>query len=319
MPGNLWIEVRGCGPCIDDVLDPFANAGLFALPAMSLCSNAAIGNPELELAFESTAGAQKRGYFQSYLVPELPTVWQVRRIPVPHFRTVYESITSNTEYERLVRAAEQYRVALASWKMGLATLSIAHLWMAVEALTKAYVRHERERRSCTTESELASALDVNLKKLDAEIRKRLIFDGDTECYSAAREASDGFEHGFLRPDQIAKHAVTIRAKLANYVRKAILNFLSLDSDVRDALLASPYDKPKGHWPLVCHLRGKLLGTGESLAAAGNEYPFVRWSPQVKNYRLKETESEIEMSHTTTPELANGISFLPERLELRSYD
>ena len=319
MPGNLWIEVRGRGSCLEDVLAPFANAGLFALPPMSLCSNAAIANPELEVAFESTPGAKEREYFQSYVAPELPTVWQVRRIPISLFRAVYESLTSNDEVERLFRAAEQYRVALDSWKMGLATFSIAHLWMAVEALTKVYVRIECGRRGCTNQAELADVLKIQLKGLDSEIRKRLIFNGDSECYAAAKNASDGFEHGFLHADQIAKHAVAIRTNLANYVRNAILNILSLESDCRVALLGSPYDRPRGHWPLICHLRGRLLCDGDNLAAAGQKYPFIRWSPHATDYKLDGSESQIQMNHTITPELADGVSFLPGRLELRSYD
>src|SRR5687768_17255593 len=70
MPGHLWIDIRGHARTLDEALVPFANAGLSLLPVLGLSANAAIGEPEIELGFDNTAGITERDYFQSYIPSE---------------------------------------------------------------------------------------------------------------------------------------------------------------------------------------------------------------------------------------------------------
>ena len=46
LPGDVWIQVTGTGDSLESVLVPFGNAGLSLLPAVAICTNAAIGEPE---------------------------------------------------------------------------------------------------------------------------------------------------------------------------------------------------------------------------------------------------------------------------------
>lgn len=204
IPGDVWIEVSGHGENLDEVLTRFANAGISVLPVLSLTFNAAIHEPDIEIGFESTAGAQEREYFQSYLSPER-TIAHVSRLARADLAlSVAQAVFKHLDAQRLLRAANQYRLALESWKLGRESLSIAHLWMAIEALTKVQMRESMAETGATTPQDLAERLCVNLKQLDATLRRDHILNGNGDCYKRAKEASDGFEHGFLGYDPRAR-------------------------------------------------------------------------------------------------------------------
>ena len=314
LPGHLWIEVQGSGPSLKDVLVPFANAGLSMLPIIALCTNGAIGEPELELGFESTPGVREREYFQCYVPPETDIIHNVRLVKVKQTVRVIEAFARHRDSERLRRAANQYRLALDSWKLGRESIALAHLWMALEAITKARIRTELHRRNLATEKELAESLGVPLEHLDPTVRRRLILEGDAECYKKAKEASDGFEHGFLDFNKIIENARDVRHRMANYVRKAILDMLELDPKDREAL--EKLDKPLGHWPIVKYFRGKLISDGDRLAAEGKAYPFLRWKPIIKNLSISpDGKFNFTITESFTAELAEGVSFRPESIEI----
>jgi hypothetical protein len=315
IPGNLWIEITGKGPSLEEVLVPFANAGLTALPVLSVSANAAVGEPEIELGFDSTPGACERDYFQSYVPPESSVVHLGRHINVQATITLLNAIGSHPDSVRLFRAANQYHLALDSWKLGRETLSLAHLWMALEALTKAKIRKECAIGGFRSERELATKLSVELKQLDAAVRKTLILKGDEECYNKARDASDGFEHGFLGYDKISEYARDVRHRMAEHIRKAIFDLCDIGNNMLDVLNHDPFDKPMGHWPVVKYVRGRLLGDSPDLAAEGKAYPFLRWNPIVKTCEVEEVgKLKIQFEEKFTPELADGISF-----QMKSYE
>jgi len=315
VPGNLWIEINGSGPALEEVLAPFANAGLAMIPILSLSVNAAIGEPEVELGFDITPGITVQDYFQSYVPPESHIVHLGRHINVDATVALIRAIAIHPDGERLRRAANQYRLALDSWRFGRDTLSLAHLWMAVEALTKARLLVECAVRGFQEDQELANSLGVELKHLDATIRKNLILKGDEKCYEKSKEASDGFEHGYLGYDEIRELAKDVRHRMAAYVRTAILEMIGVDADTFKLLTSNPFDKPMGYWPIVKYIRGRLIGAGEELAAEGNSYPFIKWNPVVKSSQVGEDgKLNITFNETFTAEIAKGILFEPQLYE-----
>lgn len=319
VPGHLWIEIVGGGEVLENVLVPYANAGLAALPMLSLASNASIPEPDIELGFDSSAGVAEREYFQSYLPPEREVLHVGRHVNIPAIAAVLQALTSSTESERLLRAANQYRLALESWKLGRESLSLAHLWMALEALTKAKIRKECAAAGLDSQEELAVRLGVDLRQLDPMIRK-LLLQNDDECYRKAKAASDGFEHGFLGYDKMRGYAKDVRHRMATHVRSAILRLGDVPDLVLDLLLSDPFDKPLGHWPLAKYMRGRLVGDSPVLAQDGNQYPFLRWNPTV-NSCAPDTVGKlnIQFSESFTAELADGISFQPQSVEVWQPD
>lgn len=61
--------------------------------------------------------------------------------------------------------------------------------------------------------------------LGARVREKIIFAGDTETYSAAKDASDGLEHGIWELDKVAAGALKSADKTFLYVRRTIIDLL----------------------------------------------------------------------------------------------
>jgi hypothetical protein len=316
MPGDLWIEVKGQGENLEESMPVLANTAITIVPFLALSANAAIGDLNIEIAFESTPGISEREFFQSYLPPEPTAPYFFRRINIAATLAVLSATEVHPEKERILRAANQYRLALDSWKLGSESMSTAHLWMAVEALTKARLRTEIAARKLATAEELAEDFGVEIKALDGKIRRDLILAGDLECYEKGRRASDGLEHGFLEYDKMRKLSAEVRDRLANYVRVAVFEMAGLDPETKRILISDPYDKPMGHFPMVKYLKGHLLGHGDVLAAKGNVYPTFRWNPTITETQVgADGKLEMRVTDNLTCELAEGISFRPARHEV----
>lgn len=313
VPGHLWVEVRGKGASLEESLVPFANAGFALLPMLSLSANAAIRDPELEVALDSTPGISERDYFQAYVSSESGVLSTGRLISVHATVALLDAIRQHPDGERLRRAANHYRLALHSWRLGREVLSLAHLWMAVEALTKAKIRAECDA-SGQTEEELAEGLGVasgegRRVRLHVAVRRDLLLAGDGECYAKAKEASDGLEHGFLGFDKIRELSKDVRHRMAGYVRTAILTLCGLGTGAFETLTKDPFDKPLGHWPLAKYIRGRLLGSSPDLAATDNAYPFMRWKTVITECGVGEDgKIDMKLSEELTPELGEGIRF-----------
>jgi hypothetical protein len=282
-----------------------------------VATNAAIDHPEIEVGFESSPGLFERDYFQSYIPPESSITKPGRRISIESVVALLKSLQSHSEHERLLRACNQYGLALSNWKLGNENLSLAHLWMAVEALTTAVLRSEQAKRGLATPDELANALGIELKQLDGEVRRQLILKSDDECYRKGKDASDGFEHGFMSYDKIRAHATDVQRKMAQYVRQAIFELSNVDASISQKLLNDPFDRPVGNAPLTKYMRGQLVGNSPNLAKEGNAYPFLAWKPDFKSAKLLPDGKTfgVEFTETLTPELGPGISFRPKRSEI----
>ena len=92
VPGQLWIEIRGEGFTLEESLVPFANAGLNCLSILALSANAAVGESDIEVAFDSSSNVTERDYFQSYVMPESDVVHFARRTECGALRSTRASI-----------------------------------------------------------------------------------------------------------------------------------------------------------------------------------------------------------------------------------
>lgn len=317
-PGHMWIDIRGGSPTLDDALALFPQAGLLLQPLLALSANAAVSHPEIELGFETTLGITERDFFQQYVPPERTGALRAGRlIDVQATLALMEFVSESPHRDRLLRAMGQYQISLENWTLGGSILAVSHLWMAVEALTKVRVRVEMELRKLREPAELAEKLGVEIKKLDSTIRRDFIFRGDSNCYSKALEASDGFEHGFSAVDELRHLTSSVRDKTAEYVRREIFALSDLPQEVTQHLLASPFNEPQGPGMLAKYFFGKLVGSGESLAKVGNEYPILQWKQTINSTHVNDSKkmTDYNVTDLITPELADGISFKAERHEI----
>jgi len=252
IPGNLLIGITGRADNVNNALMPFANAGLQAISIMALSCNAAIGTPEIEIGYDATAGAKERDFFQNYVPPESEDLYSLRLINVDATLQLISSVSKHDDFKRIFRSIEQYNLALNSWRLGNEILILSHLWMAVEALTKAKIRSMCNELGLEVNDQkgLADKLGIPIENLDPIIREKYLLHDDNEVYQEAKNASDGLEHGFMEYPKIQKSAQKIRTRLANYIRSSILEICGLDESELSVLTKKPFDEPIGYYPIA---------------------------------------------------------------------
>lgn len=317
VPREMWIEARGPGWSLNEATDRLPQSATSALPIIAVATNAAILDAVLHLAYEDTPGATEREFFQAFVPGDTGLPLDGRPVVTEAVAALAQAIESHPERERLGRAAGQYHAALTNWQPGMETMALAHLYMGMETLTKAYLRQECRTRGLA-EDELATAWGIDKKRLDPTVRLRLLFRGDKHCYETAKEASDGFEHGYLDFSHIRTKAVEVRDKTAEYLRSSILDLAQADAEKMAPIRGEPYREVLGAWEPVKYFRGILLGDGPRLAEEGQAYPRVEWSSKIRAFQKAAPGSS---DYLVTPQenmkmhLGPGISLRAVSFEL----
>ena len=202
VPGDFTAEVDGEAETADEAASIWVTVARELSAIVSVGCNAAIAPLNVELAYEVTSGKTEREFLQRFY--EADEVCLSSRIIRPDVISSFiSSVAFSRHRERLLRAIAQYNEALLRWGLGNELLVVAHSWMGIEALKKACLRHELEKTAVPKE-ELAKSwgftaaggyMEVD-SFLDMQARQRLVFRGDLEIHRAAKQVSDGFEHGF---------------------------------------------------------------------------------------------------------------------------
>src|SRR5271166_165060 len=222
VPKNFWVEARGPARNLNEAVEQFGNTSLLFATMIALTANADMGQLEPELVFDVTPGTSEHDFLQSF-VPDPPIdAVPGRPIDVELVSAVVAALAGHEDQQRLCRAAVQYVEALRSWGPGREITCIAHLYMGVEAVTKAVLR-AHVRRSERSLDELVADWNLRIsaranvgKEVEHEARRRLIFHGDLNCARKAREASDAFEHGYSDFGDIHKPAREVLVRTAAY-------------------------------------------------------------------------------------------------------
>ena len=324
IPGDLWIEARGAATSIENAVSTFGGIAATITPIIAFVTNASVGRLEPELAFDSTPGRAVRDFLQVFIPTEKDLLSQGRVIDIPSVRAVLAAVENHSEKDRITRSITQYSLSLEHWRLGHEILATAHLYMGVEALTKAVLRSKFDINQLSNEA-IAPQLGINPNQveprrlpveIEAAVRSRIIFQADTDSYRNARAASDGLEHGFMPFDQIREKAKATRNRTAWYLRHAILDLLALDPKLQSRLTGEAHLKPIGDWPLTKYLRGKLMAPTNSLASEKNEYPVMTWRTNITSLQMNEKgEYEIKWDENLTPQLAEGVAFQATSLEV----
>lgn len=244
-------------------------SGLSAI--IGFAANALIGNWSPELCFDSSSGDRDRE-FRQYYVDMPPLEFSDRLAPKPELiHALTLAVTSSQVQARINRSIQQYESALEYSKPGQELLCLSHTWMAAEAITRP-VRDSAIALAGGKDALLAQ-WGIDIRRLDSEVRRRLIF-RDSNMYRLAKEASDGFEHGFSDFGTLRESVTDIVPAAQQRVRDAILDLTHLTSAHREALKRSPWDTPVGLLPVTRELRLTIGGEVASLPASGRRYPVV---------------------------------------------
>lgn len=91
-----------------------------------------------------------------------------------------------------------------------------------------------------------------------------------------------------------------------------------DCDLLDDMTVRRCREPLGVNRVVLYIYGQLSAADDRLAKDGNEYPFLKWDPQYKRCEIGATgKLDFELDSKFTAELADGVTFTPERHEMWS--
>lgn len=289
---------------------------MFFSTIISFCANGYAGDCRFHLAYDATPSRSEREFFEQFVEDERDVPRPSRKIKPYLVVGVINALAVNPHTSRLRRAIVQYSLALKYWSRGDEILAVAHLYMGMESLVPIVLRTEQDRLSLGSKEELAAHLGIAIKELDGTIRRKCLFRDDTESYKAAKSASDGVEHGFLDFDEVRPLALTVRDRVAGYLRQGIIELLNVPDEIKRELIAKPYEKPIGTEGYIRYLRGHLLANHNDLAAKGQEYPFVDWKFSVKSFSLGEKgELNITFSESMTPQIGREVSFRPKSVEV----
>ena len=300
---------------LDEAIAVGTEAVSWLRPIIAFAANAEIGEPRPHVAYELVpSGKTGREFVQFHRVfrdDESPQ--RSRFIHKGHTESVVAKISGNEDEQRLWRCLSQYSFALENWTFGSEFLALNHLWIGVENLSKATLRHKC-RTSGLTEEQLAVSYDLDpadrnwRRDLLTAIRLNSIFQGDQSTHQLAREVSDGFEHGFRPANELQNVAAGICLQVFAYVRQAVLDCLELEAGISSAISArEPLDWRSAHK----FVRGWLVGDPNDARLASPEvlYPQLSWGAKLKEMTIHHDESiSYSYDETFTPHLGNGMGF-----------
>ncbi|HEX4292908.1 MAG TPA: hypothetical protein VHZ29_02105 [Rhizomicrobium sp.] len=286
LPTDFCVEVNGEANGIDEAVQKFHQLALDAALIIAFVVNADLGHLEVELAFDSSPNLVEHAFLQTF-IPDRPILHIPGRPIDPDAVNKFQALlVGHKERDRLQRAIVQYCEALRRWTAGNGLICLGHLYMGVDALTKAVLRDHLAKNG-KTENDLLVEWDIDIKRLDGEVRLRFIFDGDKVCFQAAKQISDTFEHGYDDFAKLRQPAAQIVVKVARYLRRAIIMLAGASPELSEQLLTGTYGGARGPFTLVKKLRGTLVGTLDKLAQDGKPHPRFDWQSSVKRVILDE--------------------------------
>lgn len=311
---GLWAEVRGQAPGLRDALEVFPQIAQLFCPVLSVIANAPTEDLVPELAYDCSPDDLERDFFQQFLIDERLLPFTRPKFPSNLARHLLEMLGHHIESGRLHRAMTHYHIALQHWTPGSEIMALGHLYMGMEAMTPIALRHHLSEERISRDA-LTTRWGIDARQLDAEVRKRLLFQGDDTTYSRARAASDGFEHGYLPFQTVREHAMATKMATAQFLRAAIFRHLGLTAGEQTELVSPPYDTPP-QLRVDKYVFGKLQGRVESLAGEDQTYPILRWSSKPSEVvHLSDGTERLGFTESVTPLLGPGVTFQVKAVEV----
>jgi hypothetical protein len=313
---GLWADARGSAPTLSEAIDVFANVTRGVAAVLSVATNAPVGHFTADLAFDNTPGRHEREYVRRSFPadPQVPS--QGRRLDATLALALFTGWMKKPDKERARwhRAANAYHHALQEWEPGAEIPATSHLWTVAEALTP-IIRRRYMRAQSLTRDQLLAHWEIELKDLDPEVRRRLIFQEDDDCYRTAREARNALLHGYDPLWEMRAGSLEVRDLTTSYVRRALIESAGLNKEDQKALLGSPYDRPF-HWSVDTFLFGRMVGDTDNPARPEDLYPRMDW--WLERTELPpdaEGDARVHFDVGVAPQLVDGMTFVLDRVQL----
>lgn len=321
VPREMWIEVRGEADLeLPEAINVFGGAGAEFIAVIAFASNAWVGDAYPKIAYDASPDSSERAHFSAFAREERGTIPRPsRRIPVDATGALVNAVARHEQAGRIGRAISQYALALGHWKPGHESLALAHLFMGMEALTPIAVSRVLSATGLDREGLAAQYELDDAGKLNAHVRRSVLFQGDDEAATNAQKARNGFQHGFMDFRDVRSLAASVRDRTAQYLRSAVLELVEVGDSVRHVLESPPHDLPMRSF-LARYMWGTLVGTAQDPAEPEKQYPHVNWSSRLSAIRL-----EADGRYTVVPEetmqasFNKALTYRPERLEMWGPD
>ncbi|WP_230673135.1 hypothetical protein [Rathayibacter sp. Leaf248] len=315
---GIWTSGEAQGDNLQDTELTFRNLVDDAVGMFSFLTNAATEEPTLEILYNLDVESTTHEAIFSSFTAHYSTPPTVLREPPKFMGKGIKSLGDHEFKERLWRGISSYVTALRNWRIGHEVVAFSFLYMAMEALTR--VAREPLFDKFGGAKGLADEWKIDIKKVDPEVRRRILFKGDDELYKSAKTASDSMEHGFGELQDIVDVAERQVVKLAYLVREFIV-FQLFGEGARSALLLSDaYNRPLTCVPARASLIGTLSGNREGIAHP-NQHPDMSFKLE-PTHMAKEQGADWRIQWDTTvpvPALAPGVMFQKGEVHLKEVN
>lgn len=141
LPRQLYAEIHGQAPDLEDAIGVFINAANNIIPVLAFTTNAYVEDLEFEIVFNNTPNVAEREFIQSFIPVEIGIPKRGRKIDKQAINLLLAGIAKHPEQDNLMRSIEQYRIALSYWKPNYETFAVSHLFIAAEALKLCVLNH----------------------------------------------------------------------------------------------------------------------------------------------------------------------------------
>lgn len=311
-PVTIHGEIRGEAASVDDAQTRLAGSIGNTLPLLALASNAAIADP-LAVAVHGVDLATPQT-FLAYRTP-LATDWfppGKRRLDVEATRALATAVGHHPQTALLHRAIESYRRALGHWFPEELLLAGEFLFITAETLSRFMLESRAHERGITPKNL------VRLSGLgtEAQLRWRYlreeVFHDDAAALEALKEASDGFEHGYMAVADIRGRQEPVLERAFGCLRRALVRAAGVADAMSDRLLGDVYDVPRSLVPAVTVVTGEVARIDENqpvpdLPIGGIELAWHVPAPLAS----RRADGEVEI--TLQPEVK--VVALPENTKL----
>jgi len=266
-PVTIHGEIRGDAASIEDAEQRLGGAVRDPLSIVALASNAAVADP-LAVACHGL-DLSVRQPFVGYQTPAAHTWFPPgsRRIDVDATHALLAAVGCQPRIDLLHRAIESYRRALAHWVPEEHLLAGEFLFIAAETLSR-FLIESRATSAGMTPKNLARAAGLNAEGLRAGYLRDEVFHGDAPAHDAMRDASNGFEHGYMSVRDVRGLLEGALERSMGLVRRALIEATGMHGSMAARLLDDRYDAPRGLVPAIRFVRGSVS------AAEASEPPIL---------------------------------------------
>jgi hypothetical protein len=296
-PVTLAGEIQGEAESLQDAQLRLGGALANALPVFALAANAAVADP-LPI-----------GAYGLDLTDPQPLMWYCtppadswfppgeKRIVPDLVLALMTAVGHHPQTELLHRAIESYRRALQYWVPEQKLLAGEFLFIAVETLSRCLVETRAAEKGMTPKN-LARLNGLSSpNELRTQFMLEDIFNKDQEAVDAMSEASNGFEHGYMKVEDVRASMEPVLDRTMGHVRRALITLAGVDNSTSKELLSKDYEDPRGLVPAINIIHGNLHRKDPDHPPPVID-PFgvdlVWQSPKIRAERKPSGELELEL-------------------------